>query len=318
MTVMKYCKDNLSRCLLILSAMLLILVLGVSALAASAGNKQKSFASPEKAVHNLIAALKGNDDKGLATVLGPGSQSLISSGDRVADRAGRAEFVRLYEEKNRIELEKPDKAVLSIGNQDYPVPIPVVKRGNAWLFDTRAGKEEILSRRIGRNELKAIDVAHAYVDAQREYAFNERGGVEVLEFAQKFLSTPGKQDGLYWKTQEGEEESPLGPLIAQAAREGYTKGKDDKPVPFHGYYFRILKAQESNADGGAFNYVVNGHMILGFALVAYPAQYGASGIMTFIVNHDGVVYQKNLGRNSAKVAAAMKLYDPDKSWRKVE
>jgi len=318
MTVMKYCKDNLSRCLLILPAMLLILASGVSALAASAGNKQKSFASPEKAVHNLIAALKGNDDKGLATVLGPGSQSLISSGDRVADRAGRAEFVRLYEEKNRIELKKADKAVLSIGNQDYPVPIPVVKRGNAWLFDTRAGKEEILNRRIGRNELKAIDVAHAYVDAQREYAFNERGGVEVLEFAQKFLSTPGKQDGLYWKTQEGEEESPFGPLIAEAAREGYTKGKDDKPVPFHGYYFRILKAQGRNADGGAFNYVVNGHMILGFALVAYPAQYGASGIMTFIVNQDGVVYQKNLGRNSAKVAAAMKLYDPDKSWRKVE
>ncbi len=318
MTVMKYRKGNLSRCLLILPAVLLILTLGVPALAASAGSRQKSFASPEEAVHGLIAALKANDDKKLSTILGPGSQSLISSGDRVADRAGRAEVVRLYGEKNRIEQVNPDKVLLAIGNQDYPVPIPVVKRGNAWVFDTKAGMEEILNRRIGRNELKAIDVARAYVDAQREYAFNERGGVEALEFAQKFLSTPGKQDGLYWPAPEGEEESPLGPFVAQAAREGYTKGKDNKPVPFHGYYFRILKAQGKHAEGGDFNYVVNGHMILGFALVAYPAQYAASGIMTFIVNQDGVVYQKNLGKNSGRVAADMKLFDPDKSWRKVE
>ncbi len=317
MTVMT-CRKDISLYVHILLTVLLISVLEVPAFAAPAGKEQKSFTSPEEAVKSIIVALKENDDRKLAAILGPGSQSLISSGDKVADRAGRAEFVRLYEEKNSIELEKPDKAILSIGNQDYPVPIPVVKRGNVWVFDTRAGKEEILNRRIGRNELKVIDVAHAYVDAQREYATMERGGVELLEFAQKFLSTPGKQDGLYWQAQEDEEESPFGPLIAQATREGYTKGKNNKPVPFHGYYFRILKGQGKHADGGAFNYVVNGHMILGFALVAYPAQYGASGIMTFIVNQDGVLYQKNLGKNTSKVAAAMKLYDPDKSWQRVE
>ncbi len=317
MTVMT-CRKDISLYVHILLTVLLISVLEVPAFAAPAGKEQKSFTSPEEAVKSIIVALKENDDRKLAAILGPGSQSLISSGDKVADRAGRAEFVRLYEEKNSIELEKPDKAILSIGNQDYPVPIPVVKRGNVWVFDTRAGKEEMLNRRIGRNELKVIDVAHAYVDAQREYATMERGGVELLEFAQKFLSTPGKQDGLYWQAQEDEEESPFGPLIAQATREGYTKGKNNKPVPFHGYYFRILKGQGKHADGGAFNYVVNGHMILGFALVAYPAQYGASGIMTFIVNQDGVLYQKNLGKNTSKVAAAMKLYDPDKSWQRVE
>ncbi len=318
MTVLTYCKGNLSRCLRILPAVLLILALGAPALAASAGSKQKSFASPEDAVQGLIAALKDNDDKKLAAILGPGSKSLISSGDKVADKNGRAEFVRLYEEKNRIELEKPDKAVLIVGSQDYPAPIPVVKRGKAWVFDTKAGKEELLNRRIGRNELEAIDVAHAYVDAQREYASENRGGREALEFTQKFLSAPEKQDGLYWPAKEGEEESPFGPLVARAASEGYRHGKNSQSTPFHGYYFRILKAQGKHADGGAFNYVVNGHMILGFALVAYPAQYGASGIMTFIVNQDGVVYQKNLGKDTATVAAAMKLYDPDKSWRKVE
>jgi hypothetical protein len=316
--VMTYRKDNILRFLRILPVILLILVTWAPAPAAPAEKKQKSFVSPEEAVNNLIVALKDDNDKELAAILGPGSHALISSGDKVADRAGRGEFVRLYEEKNRIELEKSDKAVLSIGNQDYPVPVPVVKRGNVWVFDTRAGKEEIVNRRIGRNELKAIDVAHAYVDAQREYAFEPRGGVEALEFARKFFSSPGKQDGLYWKTEEGEEESPFGPLVAQAAREGYAKDKDNKPVPFHGYYFRILAGQGKHADGGAFDYVVNGHMILGFALVAWPAQYGASGVMTFIVNQDGIVYQKNLGRNTAKIAAAMKLYDPDKSWRKVE
>jgi hypothetical protein len=314
---MIYRKNDLLHSLRILPAVLLILALGLP-LAAPAATKQKSFASPEEAVKSIIVALKDNDDKELAAILGPGSEPLISSGDRVADKAGRVEFVRLYEEKNRIEQVNPDKAVLSIGNQDYPTPIPVVKRGNAWVFGTSAGKEELLNRRVGRNELEVIDVADTYVDAQREYASKLRGGREALEFAQKFASTPGKQDGLYWKAKEGEEESPFGPLVAQAAAAGYTKGKENKPVPFHGYYFRILKAQGKHADGGAYNYVVNGHMILGFALVAYPAQYGASGIMTFIVNQDGVVYQQNLGKDTAKIAAAMKLFDPDKGWKKVD
>ena len=204
----------------------------------------------------------------LAAIFGPGSSEIVSSGDPVADQTARERFLRLYDEKNAIETAGNGKAVLSVGNQDYPFPIPVIKKGDAWLFDAMAGKEEILNRRIGRNELEVMQVLRAYVDAQHEYASRQRAG--VMEFAQKIRSTPGKRDGLYWETKEGEEESPFGPLAAKAAREGYTKSKSGNPTPFHGYLFRILKAQGKDAGGGAFDYVVNGRMVLGFALVAYP------------------------------------------------
>ena len=206
------------------------------------------------------------------------------------------------------------KAVFSIGNEDYPYPIPLVKKGQVWRFDTRAGKEELLNRRIGRNELEVIEILRAYVDAQREYATTDWDGDGKSEFAQKIRSTPGKKDGLYWAAKEGEKLSPLGPLAAKAAKEGYSK----ESTALHGYHFRILKGQGKDAEGGAFDYLVNGKMLLGFAMVAYPAQYGSSGIMTFIVNQNGIVYQKDLGKNSSKVAAAMKLFNPDKSWKKVE
>jgi hypothetical protein len=316
--VMTRRKENLSHCLLFMTAVLLILALAVTALAKPVGKKQKTFSSPADAVKSLVAAVRKNDNKELAAILGPGSEEIVSSGDPVADKAARARFVKLYDEKNDIEPAGIGKAVLNIGNEDYPFPIPVVKKGDAWHFDAKAGKEELLNRRIGRNELDVIDVLRAYVDAQREYASRDPSGTNAMEFAQRIRSTPGKKDGLYWAVKEGEEESPFGPLAAKAASEGYSTSKNESPSPYHGYLFRILKAQGKDADGGAFDYVANGKMVLGFAMVAYPAQYGASGIMTFIVNQNGVVYQKDLGKNTGKTAADMKLYDPDTSWKKLE
>ena len=289
----------------------------------AAGTKQeslqKSFRSPEEAAQALAAAAKANDMKELAAVLGPEGKQLISSGDEVSDRAGRERFVRMYEEKNQVVKENDQKAVLEVGSQAWPLPIPIVKAGEKWRFDTRAGKQEILNRRIGKNELSVIQVCRAYVDAQREYAGKDRDGDGLLEYAQKFVSEPGQKDGLYWEVKPGEEPSPLGPFAANAGEEGYQRKKSGKqPSPYHGYYYKILKAQGKNAPGGAHDYVVNGHMLGGFALVAYPAAYGSSGIMSFLVRYDGVVYEKDLGKNTQSIARALKNFDPDKTWRKVE
>ncbi|MGE5893418.1 MAG: DUF2950 domain-containing protein [bacterium] len=296
-------------------------VLFASSLAGAVQGKarQKAFPSAEEAVNAMVTALKNNDGTELSLILGPQSESLISSGDETSDRAGRERFLKTFEEMNKLEQESPGKMILHIGNGDYPFPIPIVKTGEQWLFDTKAGKEEILNRRIGKNELSVIEVLHAYVDAQYEYASNDRNGDGVVEFAQKFASTKGRRDGLYWEVKEGEEESPFGPLVARAAQEGYAaKGKSGKPISYHGYFYRILKAQGKNAPGGQYDYVVKGKMILGFALVAYPAQYGASGIMTFMINQEGVIYEKDFGKDSAKIAAALKRYDPDTTWKRVE
>lgn len=280
---------------------------------------QKSFASPEEAVNALVAAIRAEDKKEILAIFGRGGKELISSGDEVADKVGRGKFLNAYDEMNKLEKESADKIVLHVGTDDWPLPIPIVKKDNTWVFDTKAGKEEILNRRIGRNELNVIEVLHAYVDAQLEYASSDCKGGGVVEFAQKFISTEGKHDGLYWKAKEGEEMSPLGPLVAQAANEGYAeKAEGINFSPFHGYYYKILKGQGKHATGGTYDYVVKGKMILGFALVAYPAQYGNSGVMTFIVNQEGVIYQKNLGKKTESVAKAMKKFDPDKTWNKVE
>ena len=244
---------------------------------------------------------------------------MISSGDDVADQELRVRFLKVFKEKNMIEMVSDSKAMLSIGEKDWPLPIPIVKKGKTWYFDTKAAKVEILNRRIGRNELFTIKFCEAFVDAQLEYALKDNDGDGLFEYAEKFWSDPGKKNGLYWETKEGEEPSPLGPFAAEAYKAGYGKQKSsDKSRPYHGYYFRILKAQGKNAPGGAYDYIVKGNMIGGFALVAYPAQYGNSGIMTFIVNQAGVVYQKNLGKDTAKIAQAIKLFDPDKTWKKVE
>lgn len=280
---------------------------------------QKTFASPDEAVKAMLEALKSGDLKVLSNIFGPGSENIVSSGDPVEDKAERERFIYLYEQKNKLEEANSTKAVLFIGNEDWPFPIPIVKNDGTWLFDTNEGREEIIARRIGRNELSVIQVCLAYVDAQKEYAIKDRDGDGVLAYAQKFSSEPGKKDGLYWNAKEGDEQSPLGPLVAAAQDIGYTgKKSGDKPVPYYGYYYRLLKAQGKDAAGGAYDYIVKGKMIWGFALIAYPAHYGSSGIMTFIVNHAGEVYQKDLGEKTEKTALTIKIFNPDSTWKKVE
>lgn len=281
--------------------------------------QQKTFKSPEEAVQSMIGSLKAHDTKELLAFFGPAGKGFISSSDEVADKATRDRFVKSYEEMNKLVRETDRKVTLVVGNEEWPFPIPIVKVGETWRFDTKAGKEELLNRQVGRNELNTIQVCLAMVDAQREYALKDQDGDNLLEYAQKFRSTKGKKDGLYWEAKEGEAQSPLGALVAKAVEEGYSGKKSaGSPVPYHGYFYKILKAQGKNAPGGAYDYVVRGKMIGGFAFVAYPSQYGASGVMTFIVNHDGVVYQKNLGKDTEKIASAMKKFDPDKTWTKVE
>jgi DUF2950 family protein len=281
--------------------------------------KQQSYASPEDAVKALVDAVKANNNDELLAIFGPGSEDIISSGDDVDDKTHREHFLSAYAEMNKLEKETPDKIVLHVGSRDWTLPIPIVKNGDTWVFDTNAGRKEILNRRIGRNELNVIKVLHAYVDAQREYASKDRNGDGSLQFAQKLASTNGKHDGLYWEVKEGEEMSPFGPFVAKAAKEGYNvKAQSDESSPYHGYFYKILKGQGKNARGGQYDYAVNGKMILGFALVAYPAKYESSGIMTFIVNQEGVVYEKDLGESGAKIVGSMKKYDPDSTWKKAK
>jgi len=290
---------------------------GLSAFAADA--KQRQFASPVDAVTALIEAVKAGDKPALLAILGQDGKTLISSGDETADRLARERFVQAYQDASRLTKDGDVKATLSVGKDDWPSPVPLVKSASGWRFDTAAGKEEILNRRIGQNELDVIQVCLAYVDAQREYYLRNPSGGSLLEYAQKFASAPGKRDGLYWEAKPGEEPSPLGPLVATARRAGYSAGKPSGgPIPYHGYYYRILTAQGKDAPGGAYDYLARGHMIGGFALVAYPAQYASSGVMTFIVNHDGVVYQKDLGPNTPAIAQAMIRFNPDATRKKVE
>ena len=253
--------------------------------------------------------------KGLATVLGPDGDAIVSSGDKVADAMTRQKFVAAYEAKHKITMEGDNKATLVIGQEDYPLPIPLFRKDGMWRFDTTAGREEILARRIGRNELDAIQSCLAYVDAQNDYAAKDRTGAGKGVYAQRIVSSPGKKDGLYWPTSQGEEVSPLGELIAEATAQGYRAGAGR--TPYHGYYFKILTKQGKAAAGGRLNYVVRGKMIGGFALVAYPAQYRNSGVMTFIVNYAGAVFQKDLGPNTAKLAEQITSYNPDRSWQKI-
>jgi hypothetical protein len=299
-----------------LGALALLLSIGLVAPASAAAIKGKGFASPDAAVAALVADLKSNDVHGLRAIFGPGSQALINSGDPVADKNGRARFVAAFEENHRIDRSE-DTATLIVGKEDWPMPMPLKKEGTLWRFDTAAGERQILDRRIGRNELATIQTVLACVDAQRDYAqlMAERTGTE--QYARHFLSRPGKLDGLYWPARAGEPESPLGPLIAAARAQGYNVARHQGPTPYHGYFFKILTAQGGSAPGGAYDYIVKGRMIGGFGLVAWPARYGDSGVMTFIVNHNDVVYQKNLGPRTPRIARAMTRFDPDPSWQKV-
>ena len=296
---------------LFLAVVMIFSVASPPSFAASTG--QRSFSSPDDAVKALADAVRGHDEKELLLILGPGGRELVSSGDEVADRTDREQFVEAYDRKNSIERKSATTSVLRVGPDNWPMPIPIVKKGGKWAFDIGKGKQEILKRRIGRNELHVIDVLDAYVDAQLEYAGKDCRGAGKVEFAQKLISSEGARDGLYWEAKEGEPPSPLGPLMARAAAEGYGNLS-----PFHGYYFKILKGQGKHAVGGTYQYVVKDRMLLGFGLVAYPAEYGNSGVMTFMVNQAGTVYEKNLGKDTRRRAEAMELFDPDKSWKAVK
>jgi hypothetical protein len=299
-----------------LAAAALACTLGIVSIGHAAETKQKAYATPEEAVKALIAATRAHDAKAMQGILGAGSREIVQSGDAVADKAGRERFVKAYEEANKLEKSGDAKAVLSVGKDNWPFPIPVVKDAAGWRFDAKAGKEEILNRRVGRNELAVVQVLQAYVDAQREYYLRNPQGDKLLHYAQKISSAQGKRDGLYWPAKAGEKPSPLGPLVAGAKAEGYAKGDGGKPVAYHGYHYRILKGQGPDAKGGAYDYVAQGRMIGGFAMVAWPASYGNSGVMTFIVSHEGVVYEKDLGPDTAAAAQKIARFNPDKGWKR--
>ena len=274
---------------------------------------EKTFDSPGDAVLALYNAVKGGDAQALAAILGSNSEPVLHTGDAVADKNMMADFIRRYNQMHRVVLEPDQTVTLYIGAENWPTPIPLVKNSSgSWYFDTEAGKKEILYRRVGRNENDAIEVLYAMVDAQKEYASEPREG-NTKHYALKFLSAEGKRDGLYWKTSDNEEPSPIGPLAAYAAGQGYSAKQGDV-TPFHGYYYRILTKQGPAAKGGAKDYLSNGQLTRGFAFVAYPAEYRNSGVMTFIVNQDGVVYQKDLGQDTQQLAISMTEYNPDNTW----
>jgi len=277
---------------------------------------QTTFTTPEDAVVALVDALKVNDNAQLSSILGSDGKKILSSGDEVADRHAREVFLTAYQEKAELNTEG-DQTILSIGAEEWPVPIPLVKTGSDWRFDTAAGLEEVLFRRIGNNELSTMQLCKAYVEAQKEYASKGRDGKAKGIYAQKFGSTSGKHDGLFWKSEDLDDQSPLGDLAAQAANDGYTKS-EGKPTPFYGYYFRILTGRGASAPGGALDYLVNGELQKGFAMIAYPAEYKNSGVMTFIIDDKGTIYQKDLGAETAKVAAEISVFDPNPGWEKAE
>ena len=278
---------------------------------------QKSFASPEAAAKALADAVRAEDVQALLAVVGPASKDWLFTGDAVADRADWNKFLASYDRKNVIVKEDDDKAILTVGGDAWPFPAPLTKKGGAWTFDVEAGREEVTNRRIGRNELNTVQTLLAIVDAQREYAAADADKNGFNDYARKFISTEGKKDGLYWPATTAETPSPLGPLVGAAAEKGYVKKTDaGAPAPYHGYYYRMLTAQGKDATGGVYVYIVKDKLIGGFAAVAYPAKYGVSGVMTFLVNHDGVVYEKDLGSTTDAQAVKMAQFNPDKTWKK--
>jgi hypothetical protein len=302
-----------------ISALACCLLLAATAIgAASSGQQgQQVFPSVAAAAKALVAAARIDDMAALSSILGGDAKEILSSGDPVADNNARDNFVAKYEQMQRLAYDDRGRVILYLGADNWPFPIPLVKNGDGWVFDTEAGKKELLFRRIGRNELYTIDVLADLAEAQQEYASEIRDNGSVKQFAQKIQSGPGKHDGLYWPVSSGEEESPIGPLIADATAEGYKTGAS-APIPFHGYYYRILSRQGKNAPGGAKDYLVEGKMTHGFAILAYPATYRASGVMTFMINQDGVIVQKDLGADTAKVASQITEYNPDATWQEVD
>jgi len=299
---------------------LVLLALAISLASCGKTDKPsiKGFATPDEASNALVAAAKAGDQTAALAIFGPDSKEIISSGDAVEDKNAAGAFVARYEVMHRWRKLTDGAQILLVGADNFAFPIPLKKNADGqWFFDTAAGKEEILNRRVGRNELAIIDVCRAVARAQNEYFSKLHDGATRKQYALKFISDPGKQNGLYWHSSPGQPESPLGPLVAFATAEGYS-AKPDAHIPFHGYYFHMLKGQTDKAPGGARNYVVDGKMTGGFGFVAYPAKYGNSGVMTFMINQDGVLLQKDLGKATTETAPAMNEFDPDASWRMVE
>jgi hypothetical protein len=281
----------------------------------STADAQQRFKTPEQAADALVAAARAGDRKAVTNVLGPGSVQIVSSGDPVADANARQEFLAAYDAGHRVVTESGKPAVLVVGQSDWPFPIPIVEKNGEWQFDTAAGRDELLARRIGRNELATIQASLAYYDAQNEYAEQTKDKNGMPIYAQRIISSPGKKDGLYWPAAGDQPDSPLGEAVAAATGQGYRVG--GPRAPYHGYYYKVLTRQGPTAPGGALDYVVRGSMIGGFGLVAYPAEYGNSGVMTFLVNHKGDVFEKDLGPGTAKIAAGMTSFNPDHTWKKV-
>jgi hypothetical protein len=284
----------------------------------SFGGGQAHYSSPDEASDALLAAVESGETSAMLRVLGEEAVPVVESGDPVADANNRNEFVAMYAAQHRWVSDTAESSTLVVGDEDWPFPFPLIKDGDRWRFDTTNGAEEILNRRIGENELAAIQASLAYVDAQREYYWWNPDGQPMLHYAGSIVSTDGRKNGLYWDTADGEAPSPLGELFASARAEGYLVDSEPQPVPYYGYHFRMLTGQGGHAAGGAYDYVVGDHMIGGFGLVAWPAEYGSTGVMSFIVNHDGVVFSKDLGPDTSKLAAEMTKFDPDDSWKREE
>jgi hypothetical protein len=309
LSISKFHRANVAKLTVI--AVLLPACLAVPSMAQQPG--QKTFSSAEEASNALVTALHSNDEKAMLDVLGPDGKQIVSSGDATEDAQSRANFVQRYQEMHRLVKEPDGTTTLYIGAKNWPTPVPLVNKGNAWYFDTDAGKKEILYRRIGRNEMSTIRVCQELAAAEKEYY-----SIQHSEYAPKIFSDEGQHNGLYWKAAAAEPPSPIGPLVASAVAEGYTKGQGGPPTPYRGYYYHVLTRQGKNGPGGAKRYIVNGKMTGGFAFVAYPAEYRSSGVMTFLVNEDGVVYEKDLGKKTDALAKAMKEYNPNSSWHKAE
>jgi outer membrane murein-binding lipoprotein Lpp len=293
-----------------------LVILGVALLAGCArkAEQDNAFSTPDEAVTAFVTALEKYDMPQLKALLGPASEALLQSSDPVQDKGDREQFLSAYKAKHSLADDGADRRILVVGNEDWPMPIPIVKRDGKWAFDGEAGIDELIYRRVGANELGAIDVCRGYVAAQVEYASEGRDGDSPGIYALKLLSDEGLHNGLYWPAAEGEPPSPAGPFVAAAASEGYRRASEGERHPYHGYYYRPLFAQGANANGGAREYFKDGLLTEGFALIAWPADYGASGVMTFIVNQDGVVFQKDLGEDTATAVQAIQAFDPDSSW----
>jgi hypothetical protein len=283
---------------------------------------QLTFNSPDEALNALVLAMRAQDSDKLQQIFGPDSDDLLFSGDPVDDQITQDRFLTAYQEKHQLTTNDDGSITVVVGNDDWPLPIPIVKdeSGKRWIFDTPDGKDEVIARRIGRNELTVIEVCKAVCDAQREYAQRDPNHDAIPEYATKFISDPGKTNGLYWPTADTEEPSPLGAAVAEAQGVGYSAAPNTtgQPRPYHGYLYRILTAQGENAPGGAMDYMINGKFIGGFAVVAWPVEYGSSGIMTFMTNYSGEVYQKDLGDDTDSLARGMTEFNPDSTWKKAE